>query len=43
MLIIDQLMKSCMHCLSCLVACASMYTSKSGIWKIDDICEVDKR
>ena len=39
MLIIDQLMNFCMHCLPCLAMCGSVYTSESGLWKIDDICE----
>lgn len=43
MLIIDHLMNSCVHCLSCLAVCGSIYTSESRLWKIDDICEeVDK-
>ena len=43
MLIIDHLMNSCVHCLSCLAVCGSIYTSESRLWKSDDICEeVDK-
>ena len=38
MLIIDHLMNSCMHCLSCLAVYGSN-TSESRLWKIDDICE----
>ena len=43
MLIIDHLMNSCVHCLSCLAVCGSIYTSESRLWKIDEIFEeVDK-
>ena len=38
-LIIDQFMKSYMHWLSYLAVYVLIYTSESGLWKIDDICE----
>ena len=38
-LIIDQFMKSCMQWLSYLAVYVLIYTSESGLWKIDDICE----
>lgn len=39
MLIIDQLMDSCMHCLPYLADCGSIYAKALGLWKIDDIYE----
>ena len=34
MLIVDQLMNSCVHCLSCLDICGSIYTNESNFGRL---------